>query len=68
MLFAEETIDPQLVSPGVVGFVATAFVAILTVLLLLDMIRRMRKVNMRADITAKLDAEEAAEAQTKPTT
>lgn len=67
MLFAEEPIDPQLVSPGVVGFVATAFVAILTVLLLLDMVRRMRKVNMRADITAKLDAEEAAEAQAKPT-
>lgn len=66
MLFAEETIDPQLVSPGVIGFVATAFVAILTVLLLLDMIRRMRKVNMRADIKAKLDAEEAAEAQSKP--
>lgn len=66
MLFAEETIDPQLVSPGVIGFVATAFVAILTVLLLLDMIRRMRKVNMRADINAKLDAEEAAEAQAKP--
>ncbi|MDH6532527.1 hypothetical protein M2119_000764 [Aurantimicrobium minutum] len=66
VLFAEETIDPQLVSPGVVGFVATAFVAILTVLLLLDMVRRMRKVNMRADIQEKLDAEEAAEAQAKP--
>lgn len=63
MLFAEETIDPQLVSPGVVGFVATAFVAILTVLLLLDMVRRMRKVKMRADIQDKLDAEEAAEGQ-----
>ena len=66
MLFAEEAIDPQLVSPGVVGFVATAFVAVLTVLLLLDMVRRMRKVNMRADITAKLDAEEASEAGAKP--
>ena len=67
MLFAEETIDPELVSPGVVGFVATAFVAILTVLLLLDMVRRMRKVNMRADIQEKLDAEEAASTQAKPT-
>lgn len=61
MLFAEETFDPATASPGVIGFVATAFVGIVTILLLLDMVRRMRKVNMRADITAKLDAEEAAE-------
>ena len=61
MLFAEETIDPQLVSPGAVGFFATILVAGLTLVLLLDMVRRMRKVNMRADIKSKLDAEEAAE-------
>lgn len=61
MLFAEETIDPELVSPGVVGFIATVLVSGLTLLLLLDMVRRMRRVNMRADIKAKLDAEEAAE-------
>jgi hypothetical protein len=61
VLFAEETIDPQLVSPGAVGFFATILVAGLTLLLLLDMVRRMRKVNMRADIKAKLDAEDAAE-------
>jgi hypothetical protein len=64
VLFAEETIDPQLVSPGAVGFFATILVAGLTLLLLLDMVRRMRKVNMRADIQAKLDAEEAAEGST----
>lgn len=67
MFFAEETIDPQLVSPGAVGFFATAFVGVLTLLLLLDMIRRMRKVNMRADIQAKLDAEQAAEGKTSTT-
>lgn len=61
MLFAEEGIDPQLVSPGAVGFFATAFVGVITILLLLDMVRRMRRVNMRADIQAKLDAEQAAE-------
>lgn len=64
MLFAEETIDPQLVSPGPVGFFATAFVGVLTLLLLWDMVRRMRRVNMRADIQEKLDAEQAAEGQT----
>ncbi len=61
MLFAEEGIDPQLVSPGAVGFFATILVAGLTLLLLLDMVRRMRRVNMRADIQDKLDAEQAAE-------
>ncbi|MEY2698805.1 MAG: hypothetical protein RL720_761 [Actinomycetota bacterium] len=59
MLFAEESIDPQLVSPGAVGFFATILVAGLTLLLLVDMVRRMRRVNMRADIQAKLDAEQA---------
>lgn len=61
MLFAEKTIDPQLVSPGVVGFVATILVTIATVLLLIDMVRRMRRVNMRAEINKKLDAEQAAD-------
>ncbi len=65
MLFAEETIDPELVSPGVVGFIATVLVSGLTLLLLLDMVRRMRRVNMRADIKAKLDAEEAAEGKSQ---
>ena len=65
MLFAAETIDPELVSPGVVGFVATVLVSGLTLLLLLDMVRRMRRVNMRADIKAKLDAEEAAEGKSQ---
>jgi hypothetical protein len=64
VLFAEEGIDPQLVSPGAVGFFATDFVGVVTILLLLDMVRRMRKVNMRADIQAKLDAEQAAEGTT----
>ncbi len=65
MLFAAETIDPELVSPGVVGFIATVLVSGLTLLLLLDMVRRMRRVNMRADIKAKLDAEEAAEGKSQ---
>jgi hypothetical protein len=65
VLFAAETIDPELVSPGVVGFIATVLVSGLTLLLLLDMVRRMRRVNMRADIKAKLDAEEATEGKSQ---
>lgn len=66
MFFADESFDPQLASPGAVGFFATAFVGVITVLLLLDMVRRMRRVNMRADIQEMLDAEQAAEGTAKP--
>ncbi len=60
MFWAEQPVDPQTLSPGPVGFFAIAIVSLITIFLLFDMVRRLRKVNMRADITAKLDAEEAA--------
>ena len=55
----EFTGDENAVTPGVVGFVATAFVAVLTVLLLIDMTRRVRRVRYRAEIQEKLEAEKA---------
>ena len=64
MFLAETAVDPETLSPGPVGFVAIALVAVLTIFLLFDMVRRLRKVNMRADINAKLDAEEAQSAET----
>lgn len=66
MFLAETAVDPETLSPGPVGFVAIALVAVLTIFLLFDMVRRLRKVNMRADINAKLDAE-AAEANRENT-
>jgi hypothetical protein len=52
--------DPNLVTPGVVGFIITAAIAIITVLLVLDMVRRIRRVRYRAavqeDIAAEVDA------------
>lgn len=47
------------VTPGVVGFVVTFFVAVAAVLLALDMVRRIRRVRYRAEIAEKLDAEQA---------
>lgn len=64
MFLAETAVDPETLSPGPVGFIAIALVAVLTIFLLFDMVRRLRKVNMRADINAKLDAEEAQSAET----
>jgi len=53
-------VNPVMVTPGVIGFVATFGVAIASLLLILDMVRRVRRVRYREEIAAKLDAEEAA--------
>ncbi|WP_194411169.1 hypothetical protein [Microbacterium cremeum] len=52
--------DPELVTPGVWGFVITALVALAVVLLVWDMMRRIRRGRVRADIQEELDAEEQA--------
>jgi hypothetical protein len=53
-------VNPELVTPGTVGFIATAFVAIAVILLVWDMMRRIRRGRVRADIREELDAEEQA--------
>ncbi len=55
-----EGFDPNTVTPGVVGFVATFALVVAVVLLVVDMVRRTRRVNYRAAINEQLDAEEAA--------
>ncbi|MBN9606373.1 MAG: hypothetical protein J0G30_07165 [Actinomycetales bacterium] len=45
--------------PGVWGFVVTAFVAVVVILLVIDMVRRMRRVRYRDEVRAELDAEQA---------
>lgn len=65
LLFAlEETplipaieVDPNSVTPGVVGFLATLFVAMSVVIIIVDMTRRVRRVRYRAEIVEKLDRE-----------
>lgn len=47
------------VTPGVLGFAVTFFIALAAVLLVLDMVRRIRRVRYRAEIAEKLDAEQA---------
>ncbi len=55
--------DPNLVTPGVIGFVLTLLVAVATVLLAIDMTRRVRRVRYREQVNAELDAELAADQQ-----
>ena len=50
-------VDPNSVTPGVVGFVATLFVALGVVVIIVDMTRRVRRVRYRAEINDKLDRE-----------
>jgi hypothetical protein len=51
------------VTPGVWGFVVTAAIGVLVILLVLDMIRRLRRVNYRAEVRERIAAEQAAEAE-----
>jgi hypothetical protein len=56
--------DPDLVTPGVIGFVITFAIALITVLLVIDMVRRIRRVRYRAavqeEIAAEVDAADRA--------
>ncbi|MBT2501375.1 hypothetical protein [Curtobacterium sp. ISL-83] len=45
------------VTPGVAGFVAIALVAVATILLLVDMTRRIRRTRYRAEIRERLEAD-----------
>lgn len=49
--------DENQVTPGPWGFVITFTIAIVVVLLVIDMVRRVRRVNYRAEIDERLQAE-----------
>ncbi|WP_175414093.1 hypothetical protein [Agrococcus sp. SGAir0287] len=51
--------DPDSVTPGVIGFVATAVVAVIVCFLLFDMNRRVRRVRYREEVRAQIAAEQA---------
>ena len=60
------TPDPDTVTPGVIGFLAIAFIAIATILLILDMLRRVRRTRYRGEVREQLERERAeAEASAK---
>ncbi|MCS5715293.1 hypothetical protein NVV95_12120 [Herbiconiux sp. CPCC 205716] len=58
---ADERIpDPDSVTPGIIGFIVTFGIALVTLLLVIDMVRRVRRVNLRAQVREELEAEIAA--------
>lgn len=52
--------DEDLVTPGIWGFVLTIGVIVAVVLLIIDMVRRIRRVTYRAEVQTRLAEEEAA--------
>ncbi|MGZ0069893.1 hypothetical protein [Microbacterium arborescens] len=54
------TVDPTSVTPGPWGFGAIVILTIAVVLLLLDMLRRVRRGRYRAEVREQLDEEDAA--------
>ena len=56
------TVDPSETwySPGTIGFIMTFFMAAGAIALIFDMVRRIRRVRYRAEISEKLAAEAAA--------
>lgn len=61
-----DEIDPDIVTPGVMGFVMTFAVIVAVVILVVDMVRRMRRIRYRAEIAERLDAEESDEGLERP--
>ena len=53
-------LDQDQVTPGLLGFVLTAFIVILTAFLIVDMVRRIRRVRYRAQVEEERAAAEAA--------
>lgn len=63
----EPTVDPTLVTPGPAGFVVITLLALAVVALVWDMMRRIRRGRVRADIQEELDAEQQAAAAVEAT-
>ena len=57
--FGSYTGDEDLITPGWIGFAITFLVMAATILLVLDMTRRVRRTRYRGEIREKLEAEAA---------
>jgi hypothetical protein len=53
--------NPDTVTPGLVGFGITFLIAVAVVLLIIDMVRRIRRVRYRDEIRQLLDEEQLRE-------
>ncbi len=49
-------VDPTSVTPGVIGFLVTFVLMVVVIFLVLDMVRRIRRVRYRREISDRLDS------------
>jgi len=49
------------VTPGVAGFIAIAVVAVVTILLVVDMTRRIRRTRYRSEVRERLESDAAGD-------
>ncbi|HJB63512.1 MAG TPA: hypothetical protein H9769_07395 [Candidatus Microbacterium pullistercoris] len=54
------TVDPESVTPGPYGFLVIVLLVVAVALLVIDMMRRVRRVRYRAEVNEMLDAEQRA--------
>lgn len=57
LIAADDEFDPDTVTPGIWGFVVTFGLMVVVVLLILDMVRRIRRTNYRAEVRERLEIE-----------
>jgi hypothetical protein len=50
--------NPDVVTPGPVGFIAIFLLTLVTVLLIIDMVRRIRRVRYRSEARERLGQEQ----------
>lgn len=60
LVSAGEGLDPNSVSPGLIGFLATFGVVVATILLFVNMSRRLRRLRYREEQEAARRAEESS--------
>lgn len=60
------TVKLEDVTPGPYGFLIVALLAVAVVLLVIDMLRRVRRIKYRAEVHEMLDAEEAVTSAEQP--
>ena len=58
--FPDYTGNPDLITPGVWGFIAILVVGVATIFLLIDMTRRIRRSRYREEVRIKLEEEQEA--------
>jgi len=56
-------VDEDLVTPGWIGFTVMFLIALAVIYIAIDMVRRIRRVNYRAEIRERLEVEEREDSQ-----